>query len=200
MDTLNELVKLTLPKLKSYVGTILTSKGKGHIEAYDIIHSAYILLFVSGLEFSFENMRRPIWDTINDLNEADNLPLNADTDRPVKKGIIGKLITTGECKYCKGCSNDLPVAFFNKRRVLNNGTITYQTLCKVCADQQNKESKRRRLADPAEYQEHYAKQRKRLGARRAIIQNNPLLHAHFKAKNKLECRVSRINKRLKLTA
>lgn len=186
----NSIVVVELPRLQSFAGKLV--KDRPDIEVNDIIHEAYILLYDRGLNFCFDNMRQPMYDAFRSLKN--HVSLSADLSNGVKKGVISPLLKDLECKHCKLCSTVLPVSFFHKAKINQNGVITYQSVCKQCQNKRNLENKRKRFASIEVYESFYEKRRSEQRAKRELIKSNPKLYEYFKNKQKIESRIRRGSK------
>jgi hypothetical protein len=164
---INKLIDATYPRLQAYTWTILRDKSKTHLDANDLIQTAFILLWEKGLEFNFENMRKPIYDAMIQYT-YNRIP-----------SITAALMNEQE-KCCKKCMKIMPIDFFYKKKIHLNGLIEYQNKCKTCYYEIQEAKRQEKLADPFFRALHNEKKRIYQSTRSAISKSNERLHAYFK--------------------
>lgn len=168
---INKLIKMTYPRLQAYTWTILKSHDRQHLEANDIIQTAFMILWEKGVQFNFENMRKPIYDAMIQYIYY-------------KSPEITAALMNEQTKCCKKCKDVMPVEMFYKRKIHTNGLIEYQTNCKTCYNEIQEAKRQEKLANPIYRALHNEKKRIYQNTRNAMIQSNERLHEYFKGQRR----------------
>jgi len=169
---INDLINATYPRLQAYTWVLLNDKNRTHLDPNDLIQTAFILLWEKGLEFSFENMRKPIYDAMIQYTYNRTPSITAS-------------LMNEQDKCCKKCANVMPVGMFYKKKVHLNGLVEYHTNCKTCYNEIQSGKRIEKLSSDSFRALHNEKKRIYQNARNAVIQSNEKLHTFFKDKRRL---------------
>jgi len=150
---------------------LLKDKNRLHLDPDDLIQTAFIILWEKGVQFNFENMRKPIYDAM--IQYTYN-----------KSPLVTAALMNEQTKCCKKCKDVMPVDMFYTRKIHLNGLVEYQTNCKVCYNAIQDAKRLIKLEDPIFRQMHNEKKRIYQNTRNAMIRSNEKLHNYFKQKQR----------------
>ncbi len=168
---LNKLIEMTYPRLQAYTWVLLKDKNRLHLDPDDLIQTAFILLWEKGVQFNFDNMRKPIYDAMVQYSYN-------------KSPLLTAVLMNEQTKCCKKCNDVMPVDMFYKKKIHINGLVEYHTNCKTCYNNIQDAKQQSKLADPIIRMLHNEKKRVYQNTRNAMIRSNEKLHNYFKEQHR----------------